>query len=133
MGLKWCFPKLNWIVISRDTNNNENSTIFWWQVRRVTKWIIYVLCNSLYNSFRFMTQEYLSFILYCRTGCLVTLKLRECVFFCSKMRWPKFNKMKKLFPFKIESTGTQNPYIGKVFTIGRFTVTVEDVLAEGKL
>lgn len=40
--------------------------------------------------------------------------------------------MKKLFPFKIESAGTQNPHIGKVFSVGRFTVTVEDVLAEGK-
>ncbi|XP_061196230.1 uncharacterized protein LOC133204499 [Saccostrea echinata] len=39
--------------------------------------------------------------------------------------------MKKLFPFKIDSAGTQNPYIGKVFTVGRFTVTVEDVIAEG--
>ncbi|XP_078317770.1 uncharacterized protein LOC111119098 isoform X3 [Crassostrea virginica] len=39
--------------------------------------------------------------------------------------------MKKLFPFKIESAGTQNPHIGKVFSVGRFTVTVEDVLAEG--
>lgn len=132
MGLKWCFPKLNWSLYHVTQITTRIPPYFGgrcegWQ------WIIYVLCNSLYNSFRFMTQEYLSFILYCRTGCLVALKLRECVFFCSKMRWPKFNKMKKLFPFKIESTGTQNPYIGKVFTIGRFTVTVEDVLAEGKL
>lgn len=40
--------------------------------------------------------------------------------------------MKKLFPFKIDSAGTQNPHIGKIFTVGRFTVTVEDVIAEGK-
>ena len=44
----------------------------------------------------------------------------------------KTQKMKKLFPFKIDSSGSQNPHIGKVFTIGRFSVTVEDVIAEGK-
>lgn len=43
--------------------------------------------------------------------------------------------MKKLFS-KIESTSKEgghkdNHFIGKVFNVGRTTVTVEDVLAEG--
>ncbi|XP_069123273.1 AP2-associated protein kinase 1-like isoform X2 [Argopecten irradians] len=37
--------------------------------------------------------------------------------------------MKKLFS-KID-TGQQNPHIGKVFNVGRFSCTVEDVIAEG--
>lgn len=43
--------------------------------------------------------------------------------------------MKKLFSkieTKIDTTSKEtNNYVGKVFTIGRITVTVEDVLAEG--
>ncbi|KZC09037.1 AP2-associated protein kinase 1 [Dufourea novaeangliae] len=39
--------------------------------------------------------------------------------------------MKKLFS-KIENTSKEpNSYLGKVFVVGRYTVTVEDVLAEG--
>lgn len=39
--------------------------------------------------------------------------------------------MKKLFS-KIENTSKEpNSYIGKVFVVGRHTVTVEEVLAEG--
>ena len=38
--------------------------------------------------------------------------------------------MKKLFS-KTESSAQQ--YVGKVFAVGRFSVTVEDVIAEGKL
>lgn len=39
--------------------------------------------------------------------------------------------MKKLFS-KIENTSKEpNSYIGKVFVVGRYTVTVEDILAEG--
>jgi len=38
--------------------------------------------------------------------------------------------MKKLFS-KIDSTAQQNPLIGKVFTVGKFVVTVEDVIAQG--
>lgn len=37
--------------------------------------------------------------------------------------------MKKLFT-KADSSAQQ--YIGKVFSVGRFTVTIEDVIAEGK-
>lgn len=44
--------------------------------------------------------------------------------------------MKKLFSkieTKIDNTSREvNNYVGKVFTIGRQTVTVEDILAEGK-
>lgn len=43
--------------------------------------------------------------------------------------------MKKLFSkieTKIDNTSREgNNYIGKVFTVGRQTVTVEDILAEG--
>lgn len=43
--------------------------------------------------------------------------------------------MKKLFSkieTKIDNTSKEtSSYIGKVFTVGRQTVTVEDVLAEG--
>lgn len=40
--------------------------------------------------------------------------------------------MKKLFS-KIDNTSKEpNSYIGKVFVVGRHTVTVEEVLAEGK-
>lgn len=43
--------------------------------------------------------------------------------------------MKKLFSkieTKIDSTAKEpNSYVGKVFVVGRMTVTVEDVLAEG--
>lgn len=43
--------------------------------------------------------------------------------------------MKKLFSkieTKIDNTSKEtNNYVGKVFTVGRVTVTVEDVLAEG--
>lgn len=40
--------------------------------------------------------------------------------------------MKKLFS-KIDNTAKEtNSYVGKVFTVGRYTVTVEEVLAEGK-
>lgn len=46
-------------------------------------------------------------------------------------------KMKKLFSkieTKIDNTVKEpNSYIGKAFTVGRMTVTVEDVLAEGKI
>ncbi|WAQ97418.1 AAK1-like protein [Mya arenaria] len=38
--------------------------------------------------------------------------------------------MKKLFS-KIDSNSQQNPHIGKVFTVGKFQVTVEDVIAQG--
>lgn len=38
--------------------------------------------------------------------------------------------MKKLFT-KNDSSAQQ--YVGKVFTVGRFSVTVEDVIAEGKI
>ena len=38
--------------------------------------------------------------------------------------------MKKLFA-KTDQSAQQ--YVGKVFTVGRFTVTVEDVIAEGKI
>lgn len=39
--------------------------------------------------------------------------------------------MKKLFS-KIDNTAKEtNNYVGKVFTIGRYTVSVEEVLAEG--
>lgn len=35
---------------------------------------------------------------------------------------------------KIDNTSKEtNNYVGKQFTVGRVTVTVEDVLAEGKL
>lgn len=44
--------------------------------------------------------------------------------------------MKKLFSkieTKIDNTSKEvNSYIGKVFTVGKITVTVEDILAEGK-
>lgn len=44
-------------------------------------------------------------------------------------------KMKKLFSkieTKIDNTSKEtNNYIGKVFTVGRLAVTVEDILAEG--
>ncbi|KAL5018506.1 hypothetical protein ScPMuIL_004228 [Solemya velum] len=39
--------------------------------------------------------------------------------------------MKKKFFSKIDTSSQQNPHVGKVFTVGRFTVTVEDVIAEG--
>ena len=38
--------------------------------------------------------------------------------------------MKKLF--SKNETSQQNSLIGKVFVVGKFTVTVEDVIAEGK-
>ncbi|XP_060552478.1 AP2-associated protein kinase 1-like [Ruditapes philippinarum] len=38
--------------------------------------------------------------------------------------------VKKLLS-KIDASGQQNPLIGKVFIIGKFTVTVEDVIAQG--
>lgn len=45
-------------------------------------------------------------------------------------------KMKKLFSkieTKIDNTSKEpNSYVGKSFTVGRMTVVVEDVLAEGK-
>lgn len=45
-------------------------------------------------------------------------------------------KMKKLFSkieTKIDNTSKEpNSYVGKAFTVGRMTVTVEEVLAEGK-
>lgn len=45
--------------------------------------------------------------------------------------------MKKLFSkieTKIDNTAKEtNNYVGKVFTVGRLTVTVEDILAEGEL
>lgn len=44
-------------------------------------------------------------------------------------------KMKKLFSkieTKIDTTSKEtNNYVGKSFTVGRHTVTVEDILAEG--
>ena len=40
--------------------------------------------------------------------------------------------MKKLFS-KIDSTGQPNPVIGKVFTVGKYNVTVEYVIAQGKV
>ena len=39
--------------------------------------------------------------------------------------------MKKLFS-KIDQSGQQNPLIGKVFVVGKFAVTVEEVIAQGK-
>lgn len=46
-------------------------------------------------------------------------------------------KMKKLFSkieTKIDNTVKEpNSYIGKAFTVGKMIVTVEDVLAEGKI
>jgi AP2-associated kinase len=43
--------------------------------------------------------------------------------------------MKKLFFFfftKIDNTAKEpNSYVGKIFVVGRITVTVEEVLAEG--
>lgn len=48
----------------------------------------------------------------------------------------KCAKMKKLFSkieTKIDNTSKEiNNFIGKSFTIGRLTVTVEDILAEGE-
>jgi AP2-associated kinase len=48
---------------------------------------------------------------------------------------PRETNMKKLFSkieTKIDSTAKEpNSYVGKVFVVGRMTVTVEDVLAEG--
>jgi AP2-associated kinase len=48
---------------------------------------------------------------------------------------PRETNMKKLFSkieTKIDSTAKEpNSYVGKVFIVGRMTVTVEDVLAEG--
>lgn len=45
--------------------------------------------------------------------------------------------MKKLFSkieTKIDNTSREsNNYMGKVFTVGRQTVTVEDILAEGNI
>jgi hypothetical protein len=45
--------------------------------------------------------------------------------------------MKKLFSkieTKIDNTSREvNNYVGKVFTVGRQTVTVEDILAEGNV
>lgn len=46
--------------------------------------------------------------------------------------------MKKLFSkieTKIDNTSSRevNNFVGKVFTVGRHTVTVEDVLAEGEM
>ncbi|KAG8267629.1 BMP-2-inducible protein kinase [Homalodisca vitripennis] len=42
-------------------------------------------------------------------------------------------KMKKLFS-KIDNTAKEpNSYVGKAFTVGRMTVTVEDVLAEVRM
>lgn len=40
--------------------------------------------------------------------------------------------MKKLFS-KIDKSdsGQQNNFVGKVFTVGRYSVTVEDTIAEG--
>ena len=38
----------------------------------------------------------------------------------------------KKFLSKIDASSQQNPLIGKVFVIGKFTVTVEDVIAQGK-
>lgn len=40
--------------------------------------------------------------------------------------------MKKFLP-KIDRSAQQNSYIGKVFNVGRYAVTVEDVIAEGKV
>ena len=39
--------------------------------------------------------------------------------------------MKKLF--SKNDTSQQNSLIGKVFVVGKFNVTVEDVIAEGKV
>lgn len=42
--------------------------------------------------------------------------------------------MKKLFS-KIDNSNSKDPncFVGKQFTVGRTSVTVEDVIAEGKL
>jgi hypothetical protein len=52
----------------------------------------------------------------------------------TELRSPVLN-MKKLFSkieTKIDNTAKEpNSYIGKMFVVGRMTVTVEEVLAEG--
>lgn len=44
--------------------------------------------------------------------------------------WEPTEIMKKLFS-KIETSSQQSGQIGKIFNLGRYTVTVEDVIAEG--
>lgn len=39
--------------------------------------------------------------------------------------------VRKKFLSKIDASSQQNPLIGKVFQIGKFNVTVEDVIAQG--
>jgi hypothetical protein len=46
---------------------------------------------------------------------------------------PKMKKIFSKFETKIDSTPKEpNSLVGKAFTVGRMTVTVEDVIAEGK-
>lgn len=45
-----------------------------------------------------------------------------------KKIFSKFDKNEKIE----NSTREQSSFVGKVFTVGRTTVTVEDILAEGK-
>lgn len=47
-----------------------------------------------------------------------------------KKIFSKFDKNEKLETH--HNTSATNSFVGKVFTVGRVTVTVEDVLAEGK-
>lgn len=46
-----------------------------------------------------------------------------------KKIFSKFEKNEKIDPAANRET---SGYVGKVFTVGRTTVTVEDILAEGK-
>lgn len=48
-----------------------------------------------------------------------------------KKIFSKFDKNEKLESHH-NSTKEVNSFVGKVFTVGRVTVTIEDVLAEGK-
>lgn len=46
---------------------------------------------------------------------------------------PKMKKLLSKIETKIDNTSREpNSYVGKAFVVGRMTVTVEDVLAEGK-
>lgn len=66
---------------------------------------------------------------------LAVLCCRSIVCVCASIFHP--HKMKKIFSKfekneKIESANREtNSYVGKVFTVGRTIVTVEDILAEG--
>lgn len=51
-----------------------------------------------------------------------------------KKIFSKFDKNEKLDNSHNHSTSKEtNSFVGKVFTVGRVSVTVEDVLAEGEL